>query len=241
MSFPCPKGHASTDPDYCSECGHKIEGSTPATSAAPGGALTECPDCGTPRQPGAMFCEACQYDFTGAGARPSAPAADPDVAPPVSAPPVLASPVALPGPAPAPVNPIPPPVTAGEPSVSAFYGRKPWVRVVPDRSLAGPDDVAAFPADATETAFPLDLSENLVGRRSARHGVHPEIPVDDRAVSGRHLKLLRDPTGIVVIDLDSTNGSKLNGTPLKAGVAVGLAPGDTIEIGAWTRLVLEAR
>jgi len=39
MERVCPKGHVSTDPDYCSECGAKLDGApsaiTPATAIAP--------------------------------------------------------------------------------------------------------------------------------------------------------------------------------------------------------------
>src|SRR5262245_23035371 len=79
-TYTCPKGHQSTDPDYCSECGaligpSMVAGATPAGSApAPGPAA--CPDCGTPRTPGARFCEVCRHDFeagASSGHMPSAP------------------------------------------------------------------------------------------------------------------------------------------------------------------------
>lgn len=52
----CPKGHESSEADFCSVCGSKLE---PA-SAAPGA----CPDCGAARdRSGAVFCEGCGYNF----------------------------------------------------------------------------------------------------------------------------------------------------------------------------------
>src|SRR5262249_8594573 len=98
-TYQCPKGHASTDPDYCSECGALIGPSTvpvpavkPAATASSANADV-CPDCMTPRTPGARFCEVCRYDFTAGthSAQTPTPAATPDsqaaVATPVEAPP----------------------------------------------------------------------------------------------------------------------------------------------------------
>src|SRR5262249_49020193 len=63
----CPNGDASTDPDYCSECGVSI-GASPIALATPAGPVpsgdTEvCPRCPTPRTPGGRYCEGCRYDF----------------------------------------------------------------------------------------------------------------------------------------------------------------------------------
>ena len=33
MELRCPKGHISTDPDYCSECGSKMSGATSTIAA----------------------------------------------------------------------------------------------------------------------------------------------------------------------------------------------------------------
>jgi len=87
MTFRCPRGHESTDPDYCSVCGIAM----PAIAASGGGASsagagmsapatptggttstvngapvdgTVCPVCGTPRTDMTLrFCEVCRYDF----------------------------------------------------------------------------------------------------------------------------------------------------------------------------------
>src|SRR5262249_51516444 len=66
-TFQCPKGHTSTDPVYCSECGALIGPPTvtsaTAANTAPAHGPEICPDCQTPRTPGARFCEVCRYDF----------------------------------------------------------------------------------------------------------------------------------------------------------------------------------
>jgi len=57
--FPCPKGHQSTQADFCSECGTWMK---PASGvAAPVGET--CPECSTARVAGARYCEACRHDF----------------------------------------------------------------------------------------------------------------------------------------------------------------------------------
>jgi hypothetical protein len=73
MIFLCPKGHASTTPDYCDQCGDPIAAS-PAqpTQVLPvveeadtsqAARLNPCPRCRSPRSGDDRFCEACGYDF----------------------------------------------------------------------------------------------------------------------------------------------------------------------------------
>jgi len=78
MSNICPKGHFSTDTDYCSECGAPIKltaannnlraapVAVPDTVEMKAGTVSaniDCPDCMTPRRSGARYCEVCRYDF----------------------------------------------------------------------------------------------------------------------------------------------------------------------------------
>ncbi len=96
-TFTCPNGHQSADPEWCDTCGAKLgaapttapsansgaadPGSAPAatgpgaaaTGAAtiPSSPATACPHCGTPNEPGALFCEGCGYDFTTGQAPPT--------------------------------------------------------------------------------------------------------------------------------------------------------------------------
>src|ERR687888_1415849 len=91
----CPKGHPSTDCDYCSECGSKIDGASgamPGDGAAdlsgpppqPTGTGEVCPECGMERQQNVRFCETCRYDFVNKvpGPAPVAAAPAPGAAPP---------------------------------------------------------------------------------------------------------------------------------------------------------------
>lgn len=84
--------------------------------------------------------------------------------------------------------------------------------------------------------FPLDKPEITIGRRS-----NNDIRIDDIAVSGRHARILVRPNrylegtaDVFIEDLDSTNGTKVNGTPIRHRR---LAPGDLIQIG-WNSFKL---
>ena len=65
-TYPCPQGHASIDPDYCSQCGSKItvliEDGTKTAEIAPPPVTENCPVCAVPRKAG-NFCEACGYNY----------------------------------------------------------------------------------------------------------------------------------------------------------------------------------
>lgn len=117
MTFRCPRGHESTDPDYCSICGIAMtgtaasagSGSAPATSAAGSGTAspmsgstataTVCPICGTPRTDMSLrFCEVCRYDFETGIPAPGSPPATSAPTPAAAQPPAASRPPAAPGP-----------------------------------------------------------------------------------------------------------------------------------------------
>jgi hypothetical protein len=66
-AYTCPKGHPSTEPDFCSECGARIQATV---VAQPAPAVVEpspqsCPDCGAARAPDTgIFCEVCGHNFS---------------------------------------------------------------------------------------------------------------------------------------------------------------------------------
>jgi pSer/pThr/pTyr-binding forkhead associated (FHA) protein len=74
-----------------------------------------------------------------------------------------------------------------------------------------PDDLAA-------------RAEVLIGRSSSC-----DVVLGDRTVSRRHVLLRRNAEGWAVIDLDSTNGTWVNGRPVTRGLA---RAGDAISFGA---------
>jgi hypothetical protein len=260
----CPRcGDISTSADLCSECGAPMAGAPPAVplpqaapppvpAALPGSGPQTCPVCGEARPgPQARFCDNCRYDFRDAkpfGAAPPPvaaalpPAPGPEAAVPQSADPdateVAAQvPQAIPAPASTIVQPAAAaPAPAHVPSAVPIGGAVRWeVVAAADPSLCQPGDPQ--PSDLRERVFPLDFPENLIGRRSDSQGVHPEIVIADPGVSKRHARICRKPDGTLeLLDLGSTNGTRLNGASVDANVPYPVRDGDEIVLGAFTRL-----
>jgi hypothetical protein len=82
--------------------------------------------------------------------------------------------------------------------------------------------------DIGGTRHPLVHSRTIIGR-----GSEADITVDDNGISRKHVEILWDGTKAEVNDLNSTNGSKLNGTSVSRAP---LAPESVIDIGR-TRIV----
>jgi hypothetical protein len=61
------------------------------------------------------------------------------------------------------------------------------------------------------------------------------IVLQDSNVSRRHAELRRDGEGVVLTDLGSTNGTRVNGTPVREQI---LHHGDEVNVGS-TRLIFE--
>jgi len=108
------------------------------------------------------------------------------------------------------------------------------------------DDVT-FPDNCPDRVFTLSEGELLIGRRSERRGVRPQIDLsgapEDPGVSHAHALLRRQADGsYAVVDPGSTNGTTLNeGTaPLPQNVVTPLKDGDTLYLGAWTRILFHA-
>lgn len=177
-----------------------------------------CPVCGEARpSPSARFCDTCRYDFQ-TGTPFSAAAQPPPTAP-----------------APAPAPPLGPAMPETAPAAHRWDAR-----VLVDLSLRRDED--PMPADTRERLFPLDHADHLVGRRSDKDDIHPEIVINDPGISRRHLRLLRAADGALsALDLGSTNGTKLNGAVLEPNVPARLSPGDAMTLGCWTRIIVEPR
>jgi hypothetical protein len=113
--------------------------------------------------------------------------------------------------------------------------------VAVDPSLyVDPDPAIPCPVGDPVRTFPLDFAENLVGRRSDRRGIYPEIDLStDHGVSSRHLVLYREANGsLTLLDVGSTNGTQVNGKDIVAGVRTPLQDGDQITLGCWTRMTV---
>jgi serine/threonine protein kinase len=105
---------------------------------------------------------------------------------------------------------------------------------------ADADEQYEFPDDYTERRIPLTGDEILIGCRSRSKGIEPEIDLKGHVgVSRLHAKLLPTPDGAwTLTDLDSANGTQVNGRDVAPGDPVRLDPGDHIHLGAWTKITL---
>ena len=253
--YKCPKGHESTESDYCSECGAKIHGTpelalgdregtqnslsgvnyfatnsitstAPQTSAAQ--AVQLCPACTAPHDPDSGdFCEICGYNFI-SGAHGEVP--------PVVITPTPTAETTSPGKAETPLSePVTPHSTSSRTVKETEVTFEVVATIDPSLREAGSPPP---PTNQAPSAFRLDKESNLIGRTSELRGIHPEIALDfDDAVSHRHALLNRQPDGTFVLrDIGSTNGTKLNGVELAAMVDTPLQDGDEFTLGHWTRI-----
>jgi len=246
--YTCPKGHSSTENDYCSECGAKIDGvgkselksnGAISTPSAAGGSQQSCPDCGMKREPGSgHYCEICGFNFkTGAhGEIPMPPVSTPVAAVAAPAPPPAA--VVAPPPA-APPPPAEVPVPAPAPPTTKLLGWEVSITVDPTLKVEdSPDPPAAF----EPIVAALRAGSNLIGRSSPRRGIHPEVSLDqDDAVSHRHALLDVHGDGTLTLrDIGSSNGTSVNGKEIKQLEDIPLDDGDQVTLGHWTRLLIKA-
>ena len=230
-TYKCLKGHESTESDYCSECGVKILGAGEQARVANAIAslppqnitLETCPACSVNREPNSGdFCEICGYNFV-TGAHGEVPILEEtggqgdkgtrrqgDKGNNSSFP------------------PSPTPLT--------------WELVITiDPSLRHPESPEA-PTNQQAIAFRLDKANNLIGRNSQARAIEPEIALDfDNAVSHRHALLNLESDGSLTLrDINSSNGTKLNGVELKPMVDAPLQDGDEFTLGHWTRIAVKA-
>ena len=79
-----------------------------------------------------------------------------------------------------------------------------------------------------EESVPLAEGETRIGR-------HPQndVVLAHQFVSGQHALLTCTPTGCTLTDLESTNGTSLEGEPVPPGEPQPLVPGSTITIGPF--------
>ncbi len=71
--------------------------------------------------------------------------------------------------------------------------------------------------------FEIEKDATAIGRRSEN-----EVVIDDASVSGRHAVILREGARYRLRDLDSTNGTLVNGVPIRETL---LTPRDVVGLG----------
>jgi hypothetical protein len=109
---------------------------------------------------------------------------------------------------------------------------QPWDMKNSSRS---PMESRFFLQAETGEVFPLNADKMLVGRRDIKHGVMVDIdlgPYDsNKVISRRHASIEKKGKGFIIIDMASTNGTKLNGKRLVPKEQSPVADGDVIEFG----------
>lgn len=217
---PAPPGAAAgvsrssldLDPDETSGAG-PAEGSADEQVPAE---LLDCPNCQAPNPPGALFCEACGYDFT-TGAMPRGAGGE------VSTPSSVR---------------VPPSSGTGFNWVAEVWVDPDWYRT---QEVEDP-----CPSPGLPTIVPLRRTSVMLGRVSASKNTHPEIELSsDPGVSRRHAQLTTDGTRWFVEDLGSSNGTfvgpasgALPEEPIPVGPKTELSDDDRLYVGAWTRVVV---
>ncbi len=195
-------------------------GGSPGAPAPTAPAGIACPNCQFENADGALFCEACGYDFT-TGVMPrgsSTPAAGAGEA----------------GESAGPAGPAAP----------AFV----WVAEVwvdPDW-YATQEAEDPCPSPGLPTIIPLRERSVLMGRISSSRNTDPEIDLSsDPGVSRRHAQLTTDGKRWFVEDLDSSNGTfvgpaagPLPDKAIATGPKTEMDADDRLYVGAWTRVVV---
>jgi pSer/pThr/pTyr-binding forkhead associated (FHA) protein len=81
-----------------------------------------------------------------------------------------------------------------------------------------------FRSDGERRSFSLTRDVTVIGRRE---DADLRIPLGD--VSRKHARLIREPDGVRIEDLGSSNGTYLNGQRIEREAV--LQPGDSIQVG----------
>lgn len=107
---------------------------------------------------------------------------------------------------------------------------------VPDESLGVRNDqsclVQIYPADVVDGMLLLETDYLLIGRDA-----DADLMLPDNSVSRRHAALQRTELGYEIQDLDSTNGTFVDGQLIDC---VSLSSGDTIRVGSFLFKFLSA-
>jgi len=229
----CPQCGAEnpSSASYCDQCGATLipvagpAGGGNEVAAAPANAVAagaKCPQCGMAVIPGEAFCDNC-----GASLLSSPPVAN---QPGASSPPFGGMPPQPQYPAPQPVGPVPSP------------GPLPITQTAPPPPSGTHTTLAAgqliILPENTTISLPAAL-QVTIGRADPASSFYPEIDLTpygalEKGVGRRHLRLFLLNSQLSAEDLDSTNGSFLNGIRLAPRAPQPLQNGDELRLGTMT-------
>ena len=257
----CPAGHQTEDSQWCDTCGASL-----TTSTSPEVPTIICPNCDSSCFEGALFCEACGYDWT-TGALPrqhldQGNSQILDIDAPTDAKVDVTVQAATPIDTPAAINTqevvdVIPPTTAAPVtdlpvqndyvvSSDQKFSNIEWVAEVwvdPQWHQAQ-EATEVLPSPGLPEIVPLRGKQVLIGRTSASQNIHPDINCDtDTGVSRRNTLASYDGRRWFVEDLGSANGTYLGNTanPLPQHPITSrqeLSDDSRIYVGAWTRIVI---
>ncbi|MGQ9547208.1 MAG: FHA domain-containing protein [Roseiflexus sp.] len=245
---------------YCDQCGAMlipVPAQTTPPTATPGTSIpaigpTVCPQCGQAAIPGEAFCDNCGAPLS-TPSRPVAPVASPphSTAPPqpVYPPP---TPVTTPSTAPASPAPAAPPSYQTSPTNSApaappSYPTSP-AHSAPATLPASPSTPAPVGGRTSlapsvlvvvgvGAALPLPAaSQAIIGRSDPVSKFYPDIDLNpygalDQGVGRRHARIFVQGGQVLIEDLDSINGTLVNGQRVLPFQSRALSDGDQITLG----------
>lgn len=114
----------------------------------------------------------------------------------------------------------------GAPDVAS--GRPPGV---PDRPPDAPVVLVLAGAAGEIPVRDVGLARRDGGCVIGRYEPLADVVIDDPTVSSRHARVIRDGRGFHVEDLNSSNGSRVNGAALDPFVPRAVMPGDAVQFG----------
>jgi len=209
--------------------------------------VNTCPNCSSENTPQASFCASCGNPLK---PQPEKPAKKTPTCPRCSTPirvsarfcpncgydvvkgeePAQSPPLA------SPQSPTPA-IHAATPTPSVIPpGGSPHTQLLSDS--IGPMSLMLRWMGGNTQNFPISKPLISIGRAPDN-----DIVINHPAVSGHHLKLMSSPAGMSVTDLNSTNGTQLNGHRIPANNPQEIQPGAVLRIGDltgnWVSITLE--
>jgi hypothetical protein len=241
--YQCSKGHSSTESDYCSECGTKIQGSLEPISYVntldkkisknTANCIT-CPACSAPHEADSgKFCEICGYNFI-TKAHGEIPIVEGKNEEEIEEGEGVKGKGNI-------EQTVTPSIPVGAQGLAPLLPTPHFleITITVDPSLQSQESPEA--PNQPPIILRLDKESNLIGRRNEKRGINPEIALNfDSAISHRHALINRQPDGNFTLrDIDSANGITLNGVELTPMVDAVLKDGDEFTLGHWTRIKIK--
>ncbi len=130
------------------------------------------------------------------------------------------------------IRPISPNASLGEAGI--LHGAV--LTLMEDKQTDAPPQTGAYLKTETDVSFPLTAKTTMIGRNDPKSGIFVEIDLsllasDPKAISRRHAQIEQEGDRFYLVDLVSTNGTKLNGVRLPPRERKPLWDGDVIELG----------